>query len=119
MRRNTTFNLPDGLIRRGKAYAAAHGTTLTEIVRTHLEKVTGLPRGDDARDVLALFSQGRVSKGKAVRELGLVDYSDLLLALGQRGLPLPMLAPHLEEEMVETFLRVSGLEPSVLAARGP
>ena len=38
-KRNTTFNLDDELVQRGKAYAAAHGTTLTALVRDHLTKV--------------------------------------------------------------------------------
>jgi len=37
--KNTTFNLPDDLVARAKAYAAAHGTTMTAIVREHLEAV--------------------------------------------------------------------------------
>ena len=35
--KNTTLNLPASLIARTKAYAAAEGTTMTAIVRSHLE----------------------------------------------------------------------------------
>lgn len=38
MLKNTTFNLPEELITR--AYAATHGTTMTAIIRKHLETVT-------------------------------------------------------------------------------
>ena len=40
MLKNTTFNLPDELVARAKSYAAAHGTTMTALVREHLEAVT-------------------------------------------------------------------------------
>ena len=40
MLRNTTFNLPDDLVARAKSYAATHGTTMTAIIREHLEAVT-------------------------------------------------------------------------------
>jgi plasmid stability protein len=38
---NTTFNLPETLVAKARAYAAAHGTTITAIIRAHLEAVTG------------------------------------------------------------------------------
>ena len=38
--RNTTLNLPEELIAQAKSYAAVRGTTVTAIVRSHLEAVT-------------------------------------------------------------------------------
>lgn len=109
MMRNTTFDLPDDLVQRAKSYAAQHGTTVTALVRDHLERVTGYrssqPRGDDP---LVMFSEGRMTKEAAVAALALRDYSDLLLALGARGLPMPGLPTHEVEAMADTMVRLLG-----------
>jgi hypothetical protein len=105
-KRNTTFNLPDDLIRRAKAYAAQHGTTLTTIVRQHLERVTGYTSKSDEDDPLVAFSKGLITKGKAIEQAGLRDYAELLVVLGERNLDLPRLPPHEEREMTDTFLRL-------------
>ena len=41
--KNTTLNFPETLIRRAKAYAATQGTTMTAIIRSHLEAITAEP----------------------------------------------------------------------------
>ncbi len=46
MPRHTTWELPEDLIRRAEAYAAENNTSLTELVRRHLEGITGAPRSD-------------------------------------------------------------------------
>lgn len=106
MKRNTTFNLDDELVQRGKSYAAAHGTTLTALVRDHLVKVTGFAPNDDANDPLVAFSKGTIDKAEAIERAGLRDYAELLVALGDRGLELPSLPPHEVQEMTENFLRL-------------
>jgi hypothetical protein len=104
-KRNTTFNLPDDLIQHAKAYAAQHRTTLTTIVRQHLERVTGyIPASGD--DPLVAFSKGRIGKEQAIERVGLRDYAELLVALGERDLDLPRLPPHEERELTDTFLRL-------------
>lgn len=105
--RNTTMNLPDDLVQRAKAYAAQHGTTMTALVREHLERVTG--RGEEqsiADEPLVAFSKGRMTKEAAIRALGLRDYAQLLVSLGQRDLPLPKLPAHEVEAMADTFVRL-------------
>ncbi|MGW9333503.1 hypothetical protein [Bosea sp. NPDC055594] len=42
-------------------------------------------RGD-----LEAFSKGRMSRSEAIHRLGLRDYAELLVALGDEGLPIPM-----------------------------
>lgn len=106
MKRNTTFNLPEELMQRAKAYAAAHDTTVATIVREHLEKVTGFTPAGGEDDPLGEFSAGRMSKERAIERLGLRDYAGLLLALGERGLALPQLPPHTIQEMTATLRRV-------------
>jgi plasmid stability protein len=107
MLKNTTFNLPDELVARAKAYAAAHGATLTSLIREHLEAITA---GDApeavASDVLLEFSRGRIPKGEAIKALGLRDYADLLIALGEADLPLPKLPAHEIENQAATFARI-------------
>lgn len=107
MMRNTTLNLPDALVQRAKAYASQHGTTMTAIVREHLERVTGYKETEArADDPLLAFSEGRTSKEAAIRALGLRDYAQLLICLGERGLPLPKLPAHEVEAMADTFARL-------------
>ena len=105
MMRNTTLNLPNDLVQRTKAYAAQHGTTMTALVREHLERVTGY-REEQARtnDPLVAFSGGRMAKEAAIRALGLRDYAQLLVSLGERNLPLPKLPAHELEAMTDTFV---------------
>ena len=111
MMRNTTFNLPDDLVRHAKAYAARHGTTVTALVREHLERVTQYRDAQPPQaDALIAFSEGRMSKEAAVAALGLRDYSDLLLSLGERGLPMPGLPRHEVEAMADTMVRLIGPE---------
>jgi plasmid stability protein len=106
MLRNTTFNLPDDLVSRAKAYAASHGTTLTAIVRDHLEAVTVDDKLGAAEDPLMAFSQGRMTKEQAVKDLGLRDYAELLVRLGEADLPLPGLPAHEIQNQATTFARI-------------
>ena len=106
MLRNTTFNLPDDLVSRAKAYAASHGTTLTAIVRDHLEAVTLDDKLGAAEDPLMAFSQGRMTKEQAVKDLGLRDYAELLVRLGEADLPLPGLPAHEIQNQATTFARI-------------
>ncbi len=107
MKRNTTFNLPDDLVQHAKAYAAREGTTVTAIIREHLERVTGY-NGENVRmsDPLVDFSEGRISKETAIKALGLRDYAQLLVSLGDRDLPLPKLPAHVLEAMTDTFVGI-------------
>ena len=107
MMRNTTLNLPDALVQQAKAYASRHGTTMTALVREHLERVTGYkPPQAQADDPLVAFSAGRMSKEAAIRALGLRDYAQLLIRLGEQNLPLPKLPAHEVEAMADTFARL-------------
>ncbi len=103
MLKNTTFNLPDDLISRTKAYAAEHRTTMTAIIREHLEAVTsdGAPKAMD--DPLLSFSKGQLARADAIRLLGYRDYAGLLVALGDADLPMPMPPQHEIENQAVTF----------------
>ena len=106
MLRNTTLNLPDELVARTRAYAAAHGTTMTAIIREHLEAVTGGSDISLADDPLRGFSEGRLARADAIRLLGLRDYAELLVALGDAGLPMPLPAPHDVENQAVAFAKL-------------
>lgn len=110
MLKNTTFNLPEDLIARAKSYAAARGTTMTALVREHLEAVTseGVVRVSD--DPLLSFSQGRLARVDAIRLLGLRDYAELLVALGDADLPMPLPPPHDVENQAAIFAKLWSLE---------
>jgi plasmid stability protein len=106
MLRNTTFNLPDDLVARARSYAAAHGTTMTAIIREHLEAVTsdGSPAVTD--DPLLAYSQGRLARNEAIRLLGLRDHAALLVALGDADLPMPLPPPHEVENQAVAFAKL-------------
>jgi plasmid stability protein len=107
MMRNTTINLPDDLVQHTKAYAARHGTTMTALIRDHLERITGY-RVEQSRndDPLVAFSEGRMSREAAIKAAGVRDYAQLLLSLGERDLPLRRLLSHEVEAMADTLVRL-------------
>jgi plasmid stability protein len=106
MQRNTTLNLPDKLVSRAKSYAAAHGTTMTAIIRAHLEAVTSSGENPIADDPLLAYSQGQLARNEAIRMLGLRDYAELLVALGDADLPMPSSPPHEIENQATTFTKL-------------
>jgi hypothetical protein len=63
---NITLSADADLVRRAREYAAAHNTTLNQIVRQHMEQITGrLSRDAAAREFehLARTGAGRSPKG--------------------------------------------------------
>lgn len=106
MLKNTTFNLPDDLVARVKSYAAAHGTTMTAIIREHLEAVTSNGINPITDDPLLAYSKGRLDRNDAIRLLGLRDHAELLVALGDADLPMPMPSPHEVENQAVAFAKL-------------
>ena len=106
MLKNTTFNLPDDLLARAKAYAADHGTTMTAIVREHLIAITSDPSETITSDPLVSYSRGLLAREEAIRLLGLRDYAELLVALGDADLPMPTPPPHEIDSQAATFVKL-------------
>ncbi|WP_420959941.1 DUF6364 family protein [Brucella sp. IR073] len=106
MLKNTTFNLPDKLVARAKAYAASHGTTMTAIVREHLEAITSDISNIGEDDPLLAYSKGQIARDEAIRRLGLRDYEELLVALGDADLPMPLPPAHEIENQAVTLARL-------------
>jgi hypothetical protein len=90
--RNTTFRLDDDLLRAARIYAAEHGTSVTALIKAHLEKVTGHHAPADNSDSVGLYSQGEISSAEAMRRLRLINYAQLLDAVADRGLTQPRLS---------------------------
>lgn len=109
MLKNTTFNLPEELVSRAKAYAANHGTTMTAIVREHLTVVTSDPNDVITSDPLVSYSRGMLAREEAINLLNLRDYAELLVALGDADLPMPIPPPHEVENQVSTFVKLWNL----------
>lgn len=103
MQRNTTLNLPDALVQKAKAYAAANGTTMTAIIRSHLEAVTSDGSSPPQDDPLLAYSEGRLSRRETIRLMGLRDYAELLVRLGEADLPVPRPAPDEVENQAILF----------------
>ena len=57
------------------------------------------------------FSEGRLTKEAAIEALALRDYPQLLLSLGERGLPMPHLPPHEVEAMADAMVRLYEQDP--------
>jgi len=76
MSHHTTLNLPDK--------PASQATTIAD-------------------DPLLAYSQGRLSRNESIRALGLRDYSELLIALGEADLPMPSAASDDIENQAATF----------------
>jgi hypothetical protein len=106
MLKNTTMNLPEALLARVKAYAAENRTTMTAIVREHFEAIVEPNREPVEDDALLAYSKGLLSRREAVRRLGVRDYADLLVALGDADLPLPLPPAHEIENQAATFVRL-------------
>lgn len=105
MKRNTTLNLPEDLIARTRAYAAAHGTTMTQLIQSHLEAITTKPDQEDT-SALDLYASGRITERDACRRLGLRDGAELLLALSKAGLQMPLPPMHILEQQADDFARL-------------
>ena len=103
--KNTTLNLPESLIARTRAYAAQHGTTMTAIVRSHLEAVTREP-DRPVENPLQSYAAGLIGRDEAVRRTGVRDYADLLVALGGEGLSPPRPPEHQVENEAAVFARI-------------
>ena len=103
--KNTTLNLPESLIARTRAYAAVQGTTMTAIVRSHLEAITAEP-DRPAEDALQAYADGMIRRDEAIRRVGVRDYADLLVALGDAGLSPPRPPEHQIENEAVTFARI-------------
>ena len=103
MLKYTTFKLPEALVAKSKAYAATHGTTMTAIVRQHLEAVTSDGASDVEDDPLLSYSQGRLGRHDALRLLVLRDYTELLIALGDAELPMPLPPPQEVDSQAARF----------------
>jgi hypothetical protein len=106
MLKHTTINLPEELLARVETYAAEKRTTVTAIVREHLEAIVEPSRAPTDDDVLLAYSKGLLSRREAVRRLGLRDYASLLVALGDADLPLPLPPAHELEEQAATFVKL-------------
>jgi hypothetical protein len=57
-------------------------------------------------DPLLAHSKGLLSRREAVRRLDLRDYSDLLVALGDADLPMPLPPTHEIENQPATFAKL-------------
>ncbi|MGU3405285.1 hypothetical protein [Methylobacterium brachiatum] len=102
----TVFNLPAGLVDEAEAYAARHGTSVTAIVRAHLEAVIATGSAKKIPDPLVAFATGTITRREAIEALGLRDYAALLVALGDHDLTPPRPPEHLVQDQAATFERL-------------
>jgi len=104
--RNTTFRLDDDLLRAARVYAAEHETSVTALIKAHLEKMTGYQVADDGGDAVALYSQGEIGTADAMRRLGMTNYAELLDALADRGLVKPRMSVQEIERQAATLFNI-------------
>ena len=54
---NLTLSADENLVRKGREYAAEHGTSLNRLIRSYLERLVGeVPREEAAREFAAIAS---------------------------------------------------------------
>ncbi len=78
---------------------------MTAIIRSHPEAVTAEP-GRRAGDILSAFAAGLIGREQAIRQTGVRDYAELLVALGDAGLAPRRPPPHDVENEAVTFARI-------------
>lgn len=103
MTKNTTLNLPEELIAKTRIYAAHQGTTMTALIREYLEALTRSSEAPRQDDTLRAYAEGLITRREAVERLGVRDGADLLIALGESGLPPPGPPPHVVEAQAVLF----------------
>lgn len=110
--KNVTLAVDEEILRAAKIYAAAHDTSVSQLVRDYLAELTGLaaPKGDEATTILQRYSQGHLGRRGALEALG-VDYGTLLLELSQRRLPRPRASEGDAQAMAKDFVRVWNSTP--------
>ena len=57
-------------------------------------------------DTLKAYAKGRIGRDEATRRVGVRDYADLLVVLGDAGLTPPRPPEHQIEKEADTFVRV-------------
>lgn len=67
---------------------------------------TSAKQVDTRRELLEAYSQGRLSRRDAIRRLGLRDSADLLVALGDTGLCMPLPPQQELDEQTATFVKL-------------
>ncbi|OLP62265.1 hypothetical protein BJF93_18795 [Xaviernesmea oryzae] len=107
MLKGATLNLPEDLVVRVQAHAQREGTTLTAIVREHLDALTQPETPLAEQDPLLAYSKGLIARREAIDLLELRDYADLLVALGDADLPMPPM-PDVEQQAA-TFVHLWNL----------
>jgi hypothetical protein len=71
--RNLTLALPEELLERSRRYATAQGTTLNQLVRNELEKLTGHPPGSRARHLIEIARSAKIRSSRPWRREDLYD----------------------------------------------
>ena len=104
MLRSTTLDLPEPLVAKARDYATKHQTTLTALVIEQLEAITTFINDDP----LVMFSRGLLTKDQAIEKSGLRDYAELLVAMGDADLPLPVLPVEEIERQAALFAHIWG-----------
>ena len=102
----TTLNLPNSLVNRARSYAAEHHTTLTALVIEQLESIIKFNNQDLADEPLLMFSRGLLTKEQTINAIGVRDYAELLVMMGDMDIPLPLLPPDEIDRQVNDFVNI-------------
>ena len=78
---------------------------MTAIFRAHLEAITN-PEHAKAPEALEAYSKGMLDRDDAIRELGLRDHTELLVALGAAGLSVPVPPRNVVDNQAANFERI-------------
>ena len=117
---NITLSLDDDLIAAAKSLAARSGTSVSALVRSALEHQVSVDQQSSTSGAAGVlqtlfeYSMGRISRGVAMRALGMDDYGALLRLMNMAGLPHPLVPlatrKTMAQKMVE-MLKGAGVVP--------
>lgn len=79
---------------------------MTAIIREHFEAITSDTANNIEEDPLLAFSKGQIARDEAIRLLGLRDYAQLLVELGDADLPMPLPPAHEIENQAVAFAKL-------------
>jgi len=108
---NLTLCLDDSICHAAQVYAKQRGTTISQITMAYLAQLTGVKQSENI-EPLVLFSQGKMNRYQAMKELD-IDYFTLLDRLGQQKLSLLTLPLEKLEPMVDSFVRIMKEAPEL------
>lgn len=106
MEEPATPHLPPTLLKVASKVAQARRTTVSAILRQSLGEFLYPGRETAELDPLLAYSLGKIDRHQAIERLGCRDYAELLVALGDNDLSMPLPDPDEIERQAQTLSKL-------------